>query len=142
MAAASFAAYGIINRPLTKSYAPATSTAYGMAFGAVPLLLVSIPDALDQDWAQVGATSWIAVLYMVVLPVYVAYILWNFGIQRRGAALASSFGLLVPILSGALSALIFDEQFGVVKIGGAVLVLLGLLTIRVGAMRREHQSAR
>jgi O-acetylserine/cysteine efflux transporter len=116
--------------------------AYGMLFGTVPLLLISVPYALDQNWSQIGATSWIAVLYMVVFPVYVAYILWNFGIQRRGAALASSFGLLVPILSGALSALIFDEQFGAVKIVGAALVLAGLLTIRVGAMRREAAGSK
>ena len=51
----------------------------------------------------------------------------------RRSALASSFGLLVPVLSGVLSSLIFDEQFGALKLGGAVLVLAGLLTLRLGA---------
>jgi drug/metabolite transporter (DMT)-like permease len=135
MAAAAFAIYGIVNRRLTSAYPPSVSMAYGMTIGTIPLLLMSLPDAVDQDWGAVTASSWVAVLYMVIFPVYIAYILWNFGIQRRGAALASSFGLLVPILSGALSALIFDEQFGVLKLGGAALVLIGLLTIRLGASR-------
>ena len=141
MAAVSFAVYGIINRPLTKAYPPAVSTAYAVTLGTIPLLLISIPDAIDQDWGTISTTSWLAVLYMVVFPVYVAYMLWNFGIQRRGAAVASSFGLLVPILSGILSALIFDEHFGPLKLAGAALVLAGLLTIRIGAMRRERQPA-
>jgi drug/metabolite transporter (DMT)-like permease len=138
MAAASFAIYGIVNRPLVKAYPAATYTAWSLIFGVTPLLIASIPQAVDQDWGSVGASSWLAVLYMVIFPVYIAYILWNFGIRRRGAALASSFGLLVPILSGLLSAAIFDERFGALKLAGAVLVLAGLLTIRVGAARSEH----
>ncbi len=135
MAAVSFAFYGIINRPLVKAYPPATYTAWAVLFGTIPLLLAGIPQTLDQDWGSVSSTSWLAVLYMVIFPVYIAYMLWNFGIRHRGAALASSFGLLVPIMSGVLSTVIFDEQFGVLKLAGAALVLAGLLTIRVGAIR-------
>ena len=69
---------------------------------------------------------------MVVFPVYIAYMLWNFGIARRGAAIATSFGLLVPIIAGTLSALIYDESFGPTKLLGAALVLGGLLFIRMG----------
>jgi drug/metabolite transporter (DMT)-like permease len=67
---------------------------------------------------------------MVLLPVYVAYMLWNWAIARRGAAAATSFSLLVPILSGILSVLIFGEQFGVAKLLGAAFVLAGLVIIR------------
>ncbi|MEZ4499638.1 MAG: DMT family transporter [Thermomicrobiales bacterium] len=139
MSAISFAAYGIVNRPLVKRYPPATYTAWSLLFGSVPLLLAGIPQSSDQDWGAISLASWLSVLYMVVFPVYVAYMLWNFGIAHRGAALASSFGLLVPILSGALSALIFDEQFGFLKLAGGGLALAGLLTIRIGAMRHQRQ---
>jgi drug/metabolite transporter (DMT)-like permease len=70
---------------------------------------------------------------MVVLPVYVAYMLWNWAIARRGAAAATSFSLLVPILSGILSALLFGEEFGIVKLLGAACVLAGLVVIRYPA---------
>jgi drug/metabolite transporter (DMT)-like permease len=58
--------------------------------------------------------------------------LWNFGIARRGAAIATSFGLLVPIIAGSLSAVLYDETFGPRKLLGAALVLGGLLFIRIG----------
>lgn len=133
MAAISFAAYGIVNRPLTVTYSPAVSTAYAMTLGSIPLILLSVPAATRQDWNAIPPSSWTAVGFMVIFPVYLAYILWNFGIQRRGAAIASSFGLLVPILSGVLSAAIFNEQFGFAKLMGGGLVLMGLLTIRLSA---------
>ena len=132
MAAVSFALYGIVNRPLVAGYPAATYTAWTLLFGGVPLMLTAIPAARDQDWGALTSRSWLAVIYMVIFPVYIAYMLWNFGIARRGAAIATSFGLLVPVIAGVLSALFYDETFGVLKLLGAALVLGGLLLIRTG----------
>ena len=140
-AAASFSIYGIINRPLVARYPAPTYTAYTMLFGSIPLLLFSLPSVRDQDWASLPTSSWVAIVYMVIFPVYIAYMLWNFGIARRGAAIASSFGMLVPVLSGILSVVFFDEQFGFAKIVGATLVISGLLLIRLGPLLLQRYSS-
>ncbi len=129
-AAVSFAIYGIVARPLVRDYPPETYAAYTILAGSAPLLLISGPAALAQDWGAVSALGWVACVYMAVLPVYVAYILWNWAIARRGVAAASSLGLLVPIASGVLSAFIFAEGFGPLKLLGAALVLTGLIVLR------------
>jgi drug/metabolite transporter (DMT)-like permease len=46
--------------------------------------------AFAQDWRAVSVGSWLVVLYMIVLPVCVAYMVWNWGVARRGAAAVSS----------------------------------------------------
>ncbi len=132
MAAAAFGLYSVINRPLARSYPPATYTAWTLLLGAIPLVLAGAPAARQQDWGSLDAGSWMAIVYVVIFPVYIAYMLWNFGIARRGAAIATSFGLLVPIIAGSLSALIYGESFGPIKLVGAALVLGGLLFIRIG----------
>jgi drug/metabolite transporter (DMT)-like permease len=129
-AAVAFALYGVVNRPLVRNYAPETYTAYTLLAGSVPLMLVAAPSALAQDWSTVSTFGWLEIGYMVVLPVYVAYMLWNWAIARRGVAAATSFSLLVPIASGSLSAWWFAEQFGPAKLFGAALVLAGLAIIR------------
>jgi drug/metabolite transporter (DMT)-like permease len=129
-AAVSFALYGLVNRPLVRAYPPETYSAYAVLAGAIPLLAVSAPAALAQQWGAVSAWAWAGIIYMVVLPVYVAYMLWNWAIARRGAAAATSFSLLVPILSGLLSVLLFAEDFGLAKLLGAACVLAGLVIIR------------
>ena len=68
---------------------------------------------------------------MAIFPVYVAYILWNWAIARRGVATATTFSLLVPIASGVLSVLFFGEEFSPAKLIGAGLVLAGLVIVRV-----------
>lgn len=146
MAAAAFGIYSVVNRPLASSYPPATYTAWTLLFGSIPLVLAGIPAAGRQDWGALTASNWIAIAYVVVFPVYIAYMLWNFGIRRRGAAIATSFGLLVPVIAGSLSALIYDESFGPSKLLGAALVLGGLLFIRIGprwlGARRAPTTAR
>ncbi len=132
MAAAAFGLYSVINRPLASSYPAATYTAWTLLLGSIPLVLAGVPAAGRQDWGSLGSGSWLAIAYVVIFPVYIAYMLWNFGIARRGAAIATSFGLLVPIIAGTLSALIYDETFGPRKLLGAALVLGGLLFIRIG----------
>jgi drug/metabolite transporter (DMT)-like permease len=132
MAAAAFGLYSVINRPLASSYPPATYTAWTLLLGSIPLVLAGAPAAGRQDWGALGTSSWLAIVYVVIFPVYIAYMLWNFGIARRGAAIATSFGLLVPIIAGTLSALLYDETFGPRKLIGAALVLGGLLFIRIG----------
>ena len=127
----SFATYGILNRPLVKRYQPSTYSAYSVLIGSIPLLLISIPDAVRQDWVDLPAKSWIAIVYMVILPVYVAYQFWNWGIAKRGAAEASSFALLVPIIAGVLSAIVFSESFRAAKVIGGALAMVGLVAIRI-----------
>jgi len=135
-AAVSFAVYGIITRPLVRKYPAETYTAWSVLAGTVPLLLVSLPDALRQDWHSVSLPGWFSIVYLAIFPVYIAYILWNFAIARRGVAKASSFGLLVPIVAGLLSAIFFAEPFGPLKLLGAGLVLAGLVIVRARVWRR------
>jgi len=138
--AISFAFYSVINRPLVRDYPPEVYTAYTLLAGSLPLMAVATPAALAQNWGAISAVGWLEVAYMVVLPVYVAYMIWNWAIARRGAAAATSFTLLVPVGSGVLSAWQFGERFAALEIAGAALVLAGLTIISVPP--REKVKAR
>jgi drug/metabolite transporter (DMT)-like permease len=135
-AAVSFAIYGIITRPLVRKYPAETYTAWSVLAGTVPLLVVSLPDAVRQDWQTVSRSGWLSIVYLAIFPVYIAYILWNFAIARRGVAKATTFSLLVPIVAGLLSAVFMGEPFGPLKLLGAGLVLAGLVIVRTRVSRR------
>lgn len=135
-AAIAFAIYGIVNRPLVQKYPTATYSAWTLLAGAIPLLIISLPAASAQDWGALNGVVWLSILYLGVLPVYVAYILWNFAIARRGVAKATTFSLLAPIVAGVLSFLILDEPFGPQKLLGAALVMAGLVIVRLPSRSR------
>lgn len=129
MAAVAFAIYGVINRPLVRTYPQETVAAYTTLFGTIPLLFIAGPAALDQRWGGVPPETWLVIVYMAVLPVYVAYMMWNWAIRQRGVT-ATSWALLVPVVSGVFSALFFGEEFGPVKALGAALAIAGLALMR------------
>jgi drug/metabolite transporter (DMT)-like permease len=130
-AAVTFAAYGVLARPLVARYPADTFSAWSIVFGSIPLFLIALPASLREDWGGVSGLGWAAVIYMAIFPVYIAYQIWNWAIGKRGVAAATSFGLLVPVVSGILSAIIFGEAFGPLKLAGAALVLAGLVIVRV-----------
>lgn len=129
IAAVSFATYGVINRPLVLRYPPETVAAYATLMGAVPLCLIALPEASEQDWDAIGTSSWLTIVYMSIFPVYVAYMMWNWAIRQRGVS-ATSWSLLVPVVSGVLSAVLLGESFGPLKVAGGALAILGLVLMR------------
>lgn len=131
----SFAIYGIINRPLVRKYPVFTYTGWSVVAGGLPVLVVTLPFAMWQNWSDVSHLALGSVVYMAIFPVYIAYILWNFAIEKRGVAQASSVQLLVPIVTGIASALVLGESFGPLKVIGAALAMAGLVIIRLPGLR-------
>lgn len=133
--AISLAGYWLINRPLVRTYPAATVSAFTILCGTVPLLLLGLPDVRAQDWSAVGAEHWLMLLYMAVFPIYLVYIAQNWVISQRGVT-ATSANLVVPVVSGILSVIVFHEPFGPLKVGGAVIVLVGLVVIQRSRLRQ------
>jgi drug/metabolite transporter (DMT)-like permease len=130
-AAVAFAVYGLISRPLARRYPSATLSAHQITLGTLPLLLVGWSSTAEQDWTGLPLRVWVGIVFVVIFPVYVAYQLWNYAIGKRGAARASSYALLVPILSGVGSSFAFDEPLTLLKLAGALLVIAGLSLVRL-----------
>ena len=129
VASVSSAIYSVMNRPLVRKYPFETVAAITTTTGAIPLLLISLPQMIDQDWGRPSVGDYVALIYMVILPVYVAYILWNWAISQRGISITGG-QLLVPVASGIFSAIFFTESFGTIKLIGGAIALAGLVLVR------------
>jgi drug/metabolite transporter (DMT)-like permease len=130
-AAAAFGAYGVINQPLTKRYPSRELMAYGLAVGGALIALVGLPAMVRQDWTSVGAPAWTILVYAIVGPVYLAYMLWNWAIRRRGIPRTVVYGFLVPVLGGGLAVVALHEPLRPEQVMGAGLVVAGLVLTRL-----------
>lgn len=135
----SFAFYQVFNRRLVREYAAPTYSAWSVLFGAVPLILIGTPAMFSQNWGDVSGISWLAFLYMCVLPVYLAYIAWGWAIRHRGVAI-TGFSLLVPVVAGVLSWLLYDEEFTARKLLGGGLAVAGLVWMQWTNHRRQSAT--
>ncbi|MQB01622.1 MAG: EamA family transporter [Actinobacteria bacterium] len=134
-AAAAFGAYGVVNQPLTKRVPSRELMAYGLASGGLLIALVGVPAMLDQDWGAVSLPAWGILLYAIVGPVYLAYVLWNWAIRHRGIPRTVVYGFLVPVLGGAIAVVGLNESVAVEQVAGGLVVVAGLVITRLSRLK-------
>jgi drug/metabolite transporter (DMT)-like permease len=139
-AAASFALYGIVNKPLAARYPASTVLAGTLLLGSLPLIPLGLVDAGGQAWRDVSLMGWGIWVYAVVLPIYLAYTWWTAAIALRGVAAVAPYILLVPVAGGLFALLWLGERVGLVSVSGAGLTLLGLALGRDWLPRRRRAT--
>jgi drug/metabolite transporter (DMT)-like permease len=125
-AAASFALYGIVGKPLGARHAASTVLAGTLLLGSLPLLPLSLVAAPSRSGAPISPGGWAIWAYSAVVPVYLGYTWWNAAIAARGVAAIAPYTLLVPVLGGLLAVGWLGERLTGTKLVGAALTLLGL----------------
>jgi drug/metabolite transporter (DMT)-like permease len=106
----------------------AASTGWAMAYGAAALAVFAL--ATGKAWAF--DTSWqyvLSLLHLAVNGSVIAFILYYGLARRRGYGMASYISALAPPVAMAVSALFEDKTWGLMALGGIVLVLSGQLLL-------------
>ena len=129
-AAASFALYGIVNKPLAARYPASTVLAGTLLIGSVPLAPLGLVDSGGQSWSAISMGGWGIWIYAVILPIYLAYTWWTAAFALRGVAAIAPYVLLVPVAGGLFALAWLGERVGLVSAVGAVVTLIGLALSR------------
>jgi drug/metabolite transporter (DMT)-like permease len=131
-AAMLWAVYTTASKPLLARYSPVKLTATSMAFGTVPLLLISVPAMLQQDWRAPTAGAWLGLLYSAVFAVAIAYVVWYTSVRRVGNARTAIFANLTPVIAVLVSWLFLGYKLAPLQLAGGAVVLAGLILTRQG----------
>jgi drug/metabolite transporter (DMT)-like permease len=118
--------------PLMLRHSPLYVTGMTMAVGAVPYVLLAVPEMLRLSWGDIDPWVWVALLFSALLALNAAYLIWYIAVQKIGAARTSIYSNVVPVVAIAVAAMWLDEPLTPLKIGGAVAVLSGVLLTRLG----------
>jgi drug/metabolite transporter (DMT)-like permease len=90
------------------------------------------------EWAAGRRPTWTVgalagTLYLGVVITALAYLAWNWALERVPAARAAIFLNLQPVVGAALGVALLGEPLTAFTVAGAVLVVAGLvLTVRAG----------
>lgn len=135
-----WALYSVLAAPLLKSYSSLEFSALSTGMGTLPLLVLTIPSLLSQNWGAVSLNSGLGVLYSAGLAIVVAYFIWNLGIQRIGGARTAIYSNLTPVIATILSVIFLNETLTALKVGGAVVIFLGLYLARTANIVVEPEG--
>jgi drug/metabolite transporter (DMT)-like permease len=125
-------AYTLGGGRLITRHSPLYVTGTTMAIGAVPYVLLALPQILRMNWSTVSAWTWTALVLSAVLALCLSYLIWYTAVQRIGPARTSIYSNLVPIVAiGFAAAWLGEPLTGATLIGGAA-VLTGVFLSRLG----------
>jgi len=100
------------------------STGWAMGYGAALLAIFAV--ATGKTWAFEFTTPYIlSLLHLSVVGSVIAFALYYGLARRRGYATASYISALTPPLAMFVSAMLEDKSWGLLALGGIVLVLMG-----------------
>nr|WP_242687116.1 MULTISPECIES: EamA family transporter [unclassified Actinopolyspora] len=78
-----------------------------------------------------------ALAYIVVLATVVASGIWTTLMRRHPAGVVAPFSLLVPVVGMSTSRLVLGEQYSLVELAAAIVVITGVL---LGSHRPSHTT--
>lgn len=124
LAAACFAGYVLVSKPLLARYSPMQVTAFAIWFGTIPFLVFApgVPGAV----ASAPIEGQLTLLYMALVPGAIAYVTWSRVTAAFPASTAAAFLYLVPVLSLGVAFVWIGEVPGLLTVAGGALLLAGV----------------
>jgi len=92
-------AYSIGTKPLADRYGATTVTAWTMGLGAVPLVLIAVPELRGQAWGTVSAAAWAGMAFSALGALVLAYLIWGHGIRRLGPSRTAMYSNFTPVVA-------------------------------------------
>lgn len=140
VAVVAWAAYTVLSKRLLARYDPMTVTGWSIISGTLLCLpALFLPGAIPP-LASIPAGVWGAIAYLAVGTSVVAYPLWSYALRHMDASKVAITANIQPILTAALSWLLFRERFTPGFFVGAALILAGVTwveTRRTGLARAD-----
>ena len=124
--AACWGVYSVLSRIASRRFSPVSTTVYGTAFGTAVLLPLAVLEGGLGDLPSAPIASLAGIGYLAVFGTVGAFLLFNLGVARIGAARASAFALLVPVIGVLSSVALLGERLGPLTVLGGAVVLIGL----------------
>ena len=103
---------------------PLTSTAYGMTYGTVLLLLITIVSRTPITWDS-NPVYLYSLVYLAVFASIIGFTAYLSLVNRIGANQAAYATVVFPVIALILSSIYEDYSWGVMNSIGLLLVLLG-----------------
>lgn len=117
LAAAGIGTYAVFSMPMLDRYSPLTVATYSVLFGALVILLASLPFFARVQWESVGFGLWAAIAYSAISATAFAFAGWQKGINSIGANRVLVYQYLITLTAVTAGVLLLGESFGVNTLG-------------------------
>jgi len=97
-----------------------------MIIGTVVLFLIYMLNPFSEFPLSWSKDNVLAVLYIAIFPSILAYLAWNYGMQKLGASLGGQFIHLMPFIGTLMAVVFLNEKIQLYHLLGGLCIALGL----------------
>ncbi len=124
--ACAFALFAVFGKPLAGRYGTILMNTVGYVAGALVLAPVVTREALRFPLGAVSRTAWAGLLYMVLFPSVVCYLIFYHALKHLAASRLAALAYLQPLLATLMAIALLDERVTPSVAAGGALVLAGV----------------
>jgi len=139
VAGLTYAGYSWAARRLIESGVHSQSSMAGM-FGCAALLLLPSLCFTGDNLFSSSTNTWV-LLYMAIVPMFLGYLLFSFGLNYIDASKATLITLIEPLIATILAVFIIGERFNHIGWLGVTFVSLCLFIQTVNPQRKTATNA-
>lgn len=129
IAAVCWAFYTVLGGNVTREISPLAATTVSAIMALPFLALFGGYELLTKPVGEISAPVISGLLYIGVGASIVAFLSWNVGIQRVGAARGAIFLNLVPVITAAIAVPVLGERLVLAQLAGGLLVFAGVTIV-------------
>jgi drug/metabolite transporter (DMT)-like permease len=133
-----WAVYSMLTRAVAQKYSAATVTTYQMLFGGIFFIPIALLEG--KPWQLPTLSTAGAILFLCVGCSLLAYVLYNYGLQKISAGVAVSMVNLVPALGLVFSFVILHEAISARQIIGGLIVVAGVTLSSVQFPKKRERA--
>ena len=126
-----YALYYLFGKRYFTVYPTATLFVWALPVGALAMLPL-------VEWAPKSAAAWGSLLFIAVLPTYLAYVCYSAGLRRVEATRAAVVAMVEPVVAAVGAFLLWGERLSAAGYLFAAVVLAGVL-LMVGGTRTVEE---
>jgi drug/metabolite transporter (DMT)-like permease len=139
VAAFCWAIYTVLGSRVTREISPLAATTASAVLALPLLVLFGGYELFVRPVGDVTPAVVLGLLYIGLAASVAAFLAWNVGIGRLGAARGAIFLNLIPVFTAAIAVPALGERLFLAQLLGGLLVLLGV--VMVSRRRRESGPA-
>jgi drug/metabolite transporter (DMT)-like permease len=136
LAALCWAIYTVGVRRWAPTMSPLRLTALTLLTGTPGLLIAGLPAILATDWGAVTLIGWGGLIYSTLLALVLSYTLWNMSVAEVGPSRTAVYNCFIPVVAMLLAWATLGERPLPLQVGGAALIVGGVLLTRLLPARR------
>ena len=137
-----FSCYLVLLQVLLKDIKPMTATLYAVMFATISFNISGAMEGAPMAWLFPKDGTFLIGLALGVFPGVIAVAFLYLAIEKIGSAYTCIFSSIEPVITLAAAAAFLDEQVVLLQMGGAVLIIVGIVipNLRALALKRRFVS--